>query len=126
MHCLLLFLLKDWINFSSPFDLLKIKMMRNPRITGKEKKYDVVGPICESGDILGKEREFSGLKEGDFLAILDTGAYGYTMSSCYNSRPRAAEILLSRGMAHKIREAESYDDLVKNQTIPEHLKQEHR
>ena len=93
---------------------------------GISMKYDVVGPICESGDILGKEREFSGLKERDILAILDTGAYGYTMSSCYNSRPRAAEILLSRGMAHKIREAESYDDLVKNQTIPEHLKQEHR
>jgi diaminopimelate decarboxylase len=85
-------------------------------------KYDIVGPICESGDILGKEREFSGLKEGDFLAILDTGAYGYTMSSWYNSRPRAAEILLSRGNVYKIREAESYDDLIKNQILPDYLK----
>jgi diaminopimelate decarboxylase len=85
-------------------------------------KYDIVGPICESGDILGKDREFSGLKEGDFLAILDTGAYGYTMSNWYNSRPRAAELLLSRGNAYKIREAESYNDLVKNQIIPDYLK----
>lgn len=89
---------------------------------GRGMKYDIVGPICESGDILGKEREFSGLKEGDFLAILDTGAYGYTMSSCYNSRPRAAEILLSRGNVYKIREAESYEDLVIKQMIPDYLK----
>ncbi len=85
-------------------------------------KYDIVGPICESGDILGKEREFMELKEGDYLAILDTGAYGYTMSSSYNSRPRAAEILLSNGKSYTIREAETYDDLLKSQIIPDHLK----
>ncbi|MHA1468239.1 MAG: diaminopimelate decarboxylase, partial [Promethearchaeota archaeon] len=84
--------------------------------------YDVAGPICESGDILGKERQLPELKEGDYLAILDAGAYGFTMSSPYNSRPRAAEILISGGKAFKIREAESYDDILKHQIIPDHLK----
>ncbi|MFX1312945.1 MAG: diaminopimelate decarboxylase family protein, partial [Promethearchaeota archaeon] len=85
-------------------------------------KYDIAGPICESGDILGKERELTKLKEGDYLAILDTGAYGYSMSSNYNSRPRPAEILMSNGHIFKIREAENYEDLLKSQIIPEHLK----
>jgi len=84
--------------------------------------YDIAGPICESGDILGRDRKLSKLKEGDYLAILDTGAYGYVMSSNYNSRPRPAEILISNGNIFKIRDAEDYDDLLKNQTIPNHLK----
>ncbi|MFX0181143.1 MAG: diaminopimelate decarboxylase [Candidatus Hodarchaeota archaeon] len=85
-------------------------------------KYDIVGPICESGDILGKERELPNLIEGDYLAILDTGAYGYVMSSNYNSRPRSAEILISDGHIFKIREEETFDDLLKNQIVPDHLK----
>lgn len=84
--------------------------------------YDVVGPICESGDIIGKERELSKLEEGDFLAILDTGAYGFTMSSSYNSRPRSAEILIAQGQIFKIRKAETFEDLTANQEIPKHLK----
>ena len=84
--------------------------------------YDVAGPICESGDILGKERELSGIKEGDYLAILDAGAYGFTMSSQYNSRPRPAEILINNGQAYLIRDAESFEDLIQHQTIPDHLK----
>ncbi len=93
---------------------------KNNRV--KRKKYDIAGPICESGDILGKDRELPELREGDFLAILDAGAYGYTMSSNYNSRPRPAEILINNGISYKIREAETYDDLLKCQIIPEHLK----
>jgi diaminopimelate decarboxylase len=85
-------------------------------------KYDIAGPICESGDILGKNREITELSEGQFLAILDTGAYGYTMSSCYNSRPRSSEILLSNGKSYIIREAETYEDLIQNQKVPNHLK----
>ena len=88
----------------------------------KSIKYDITGPICESGDVLGKERELPELQEGDILAILDAGAYGYTMSSTYNSRPRTAEILISNGTHYKIREAETYDELLKSQIIPEHLK----
>jgi len=90
--------------------------------TAKTMKYDIAGPICESGDILGKDREIFELNEGDILAILDTGAYGYTMSSCYNSRPRAAEVLLSNGKSYIIREAETYEDLLQNQKVPDHLK----
>jgi len=93
------------------------------KIGGKKMlKYDIAGPICESGDILGKERELPELKEGDYLAILDTGAYGYVMSSNYNSRPRPAEILISNGQPFKIREAETFEDLLKPQIIPDHLK----
>ncbi|MFX1395936.1 MAG: diaminopimelate decarboxylase [Promethearchaeota archaeon] len=85
-------------------------------------KYDIVGPICESGDVLGKEREMQEIKEGEYLAILDAGAYGFTMSSLYNSRPRPAEILINEGSYYLVRKAESFEDLFENQKIPEHLK----
>jgi len=85
-------------------------------------KYDITGPICESGDVMGKDRYLPDLKEGDYLAILDTGAYGYTMSSSYNSRPRPGEILINKGRTFKIREGETFKDLVRNQEIPDHLK----
>jgi len=85
-------------------------------------KYDIVGPICESGDVLGKERDLPELKEGDYLAILDAGAYGFTMSSPYNSRPRPAEILINDGNIFKIREEETYDDLIRKQSVPDYLK----
>jgi len=62
------------------------------------------------------------LEEREILAILDVGAYGFTMSSSYNSRPRPAEILINNGKIFKIREAESLDDLLKHQIIPDHLK----
>jgi diaminopimelate decarboxylase len=91
---------------------------------GKEKnlKYDVAGPICESGDILGKNRDLPELEEGDYLAIFDVGAYGYVMSSNYNSRPRSSEVLISNGLSFKIREAETFNDLLKTQRVPKHLK----
>ncbi|MFW9825964.1 MAG: diaminopimelate decarboxylase [Candidatus Thorarchaeota archaeon] len=85
-------------------------------------KYDVVGPICESGDVIGKERELPELREGEYLAILDTGAYGFSMSNPYNSRPRPAEILIARGQTFEIRERETFYDLIKHQKIPDHLK----
>ena len=88
----------------------------------KSLKYDIAGPICESGDILGKERELPELDEEDYLAILDAGAYGYTMSSPYNSRPRPAELLINKGNVYKIRKDEAFEDLIKGQTIPDHLK----
>ena len=84
--------------------------------------YDIAGPICESGDILGKERELPELKEEEYLAILDTGAYGFTMSSSYNSRPKSAEVLINNGKSYLIREGENYDDLLNHQKIPDHLK----
>lgn len=73
---------------------------------------DVVGPICESGDYLAKDRELPDVKRGDLLAVMSTGAYGYSMSSNYNSRPRAAEVLVSRERVKIIRRRETYQDLL--------------
>ncbi|MFH1783181.1 MAG: diaminopimelate decarboxylase [Candidatus Omnitrophota bacterium] len=74
--------------------------------------YDIVGPICESGDFLGKGRKFIRLEEGALLAVMSAGAYGFSMSSNYNSRPRAAEVLVSGSKARLIRKRETYKDLI--------------
>ncbi len=87
-----------------------------------EKEYDIAGPICESGDILGRERLLPELHEEEYLAILDTGAYGFTMSNSYNSRPRPAELLINNKQAFQIRDAETFEALVSSQKIPKHLK----
>lgn len=79
--------------------------------------YDVVGPICESGDALAKERQLPQIEEGDLLAVLNAGAYGYSMSSQYNSRPRAAEIMIRGGKAVIVREREQLKDLIANQRV---------
>lgn len=86
-----------------------------------QKMYEVAGPLCESGDILAHERKLPIIEEGDILGILDAGAYGFTMSSNYNLRPNAAEILVRDGKAYIIREAQKIEDLLKNQNIPEFL-----
>ena len=83
-------------------------VIQNPNI--KESIYDVVGPICETGDFIGKNRSLS-LSEGDLLAIFSAGAYGFSMSSNYNSRPRAAEILVDGVNVHEIRRREKLEDL---------------
>jgi len=85
-------------------------------------KVDVVGPICESGDFLGKDRLLPGMHKGDLLAVMGAGAYGFTMSSNYNSRPRAAEVMAIKGKAYIVRAAETYKDLVKGESIPKVLK----
>ena len=72
--------------------------------------YDIVGPVCESADFLAKDRELAA-GEGDFLAILSCGAYAMAMSSNYNSRPRAAEVLVTKGSARLVRRRESVEDL---------------
>jgi diaminopimelate decarboxylase len=72
--------------------------------------YDVVGPVCETGDFLGKERTLA-IAEGSLLAVRSAGAYGFTMSSNYNTRPRAAEVLVDGDQAHLIREREQLADL---------------
>ncbi len=76
------------------------------------RRYDVVGPICESGDWLGRERELA-IAEGDLLAILSAGAYGFAMASNYNTRPRAAEVLIDRGSVYPVRERETIADLLR-------------
>ncbi|HOL63884.1 MAG TPA: diaminopimelate decarboxylase [Accumulibacter sp.] len=72
--------------------------------------WEIVGPVCESGDFLGRERSLA-LAAGDLLAILSAGAYGMVMSSNYNSRPRAAEVMVDGAQAHLVRPRESFDDL---------------
>jgi diaminopimelate decarboxylase len=81
--------------------------------------YDVVGPICESGDALAKDRELPVVEEGDLLAVLNAGAYGFSMSSQYNGRPRAAEVLIRQGKSVVIREREPLDNLTANQRMAE-------
>jgi diaminopimelate decarboxylase len=80
--------------------------------SGKMKKYDVYGNICESGDCFGKGRMIAEVHEGDILAILDTGAYGFSMASQYNSRPLPTEVLLSTGKTRLIRKRQTFEDIV--------------
>ena len=80
------------------------------------KTYDVVGPICETGDFLGKARELA-LEQGDLLAVRSSGAYGFTMSSNYNSRPRVAEIMVDGDRAQVIRQRETIEQLYANETL---------
>jgi diaminopimelate decarboxylase len=71
-----------------------------------------VGPVCESGDFLAKDRPLPRLERGDLLAIFSAGAYGMVMASNYNTRPRAAEILVDGGQPKLVRRRETYEDLV--------------
>jgi diaminopimelate decarboxylase len=86
-----------------------------------KQQMDIVGPVCESGDFLAKDRSLSAVKPGELLAVMSAGAYGFVMSSNYNSRPRVPEVLIKGGEIHIIRERETYNDLIKGETIPEFL-----
>ena len=80
---------------------------------------DVVGPICESGDFLAKDRKMPQPQSGDLLAVMSAGAYGFTMASNYNSRPKTPEVLVKDKQIMVIRERESYEDLIRGESIPE-------
>ena len=84
---------------------------------------DLVGPICESGDYLAKDRNLPELRRDDLVAVMSAGAYGFTMASNYNSRPRPPEILVRGSEYHVIRERETYDDLVRGERIPAFLEE---
>jgi diaminopimelate decarboxylase len=86
-------------------------------------KVDVVGPICESGDFLAQDRHLADVQPGELVALMSAGAYGFTMSSNYNTRPRVAEVLVSGGRFHVVRRRETYEDLVRGESIPEFLGQ---
>jgi len=87
--------------------------------TIEAQSYDIVGPICETGDFLGKDRLLA-IKQGDLLAIRSAGAYGFTMSSNYNSRPRAAEVMVDDEQVFLVRERESVQSLFAGeQLLPE-------
>jgi diaminopimelate decarboxylase len=85
-------------------------------------RADVVGPICESTDFLAKDREMPAFESGDLVAVMSAGAYGFSMSSNYNSRPRAAEVMGKGGEYFIIRARETYEDLVRGEKIPDFLK----
>jgi len=85
-------------------------------------KVSIVGPICENTDQLAKDRMMPAIAEGDLLAVLNAGAYGYGMSSQYNNRPRPAEALVNNGKHELIRKRETYDDLISGVIIPKRLK----
>ena len=84
---------------------------------------DVVGPICESGDFLAKERRIPAPDRGEILAVMSAGAYGFAMSSNYNSRPRVPEILVRDDCWDVIRQRESYEDLIHGEKIPDFMKE---
>jgi diaminopimelate decarboxylase len=79
---------------------------------------DVVGPICESSDFLARDRELPMTQPGDYLAVMSAGAYGFTMASNYNSRPRPPEVLVSGQEYYVIRKRETWEDLIQGETIP--------
>lgn len=82
---------------------------------------DVVGPICESSDFLAKDRKIPRLRPGELIAVMSTGAYGFSMATNYNSRRRLAEVLVRDKQVHVIRRRESYEDLIRGEEIPEFL-----
>jgi diaminopimelate decarboxylase len=78
--------------------------------------YDVVGPVCETSDFIGKQRQLA-LREGDLLAVMAAGAYGFTMSSNYNSRMRAAEVMVDGDQLHSVRKRETIEDLLRGESL---------
>ncbi|WP_296283078.1 diaminopimelate decarboxylase [uncultured Acinetobacter sp.] len=87
-----------------------------PKAQVETKTWDLVGPICESADFIGKERELA-IQENDYLAVLGAGAYGFVMSSNYNTRGRAAEVMVDADQSHLIRERETIESLWKNERL---------
>jgi diaminopimelate decarboxylase len=98
-------------------EILPVKTSRAKKI-----KADIVGPICESGDFLGKDRLISALKPGELLAVMSAGAYGYTMSSNYNARCRVAEVMVKGNEFAVTKTRETFADLIKGEKIPKFLK----
>ncbi|MCD8548805.1 MAG: diaminopimelate decarboxylase [Aeromonadaceae bacterium] len=88
----------------------------NKALVREPKRYDVVGPICETGDFLGKDRELT-IAAGDLVAVRSAGAYGFSMASNYNARPRAAEVLVDGDSAHLVRQREPLEDLWRLETV---------
>ncbi len=88
----------------------------HPRTDVAALQWDIVGPVCETGDFLGKDRELA-LAEGDLLAVRSAGAYGFVMSSNYNTRPRAAEVMVDGGQCHQIRRRETLSELFAGESL---------
>jgi diaminopimelate decarboxylase len=87
-----------------------------------EIKADIVGPICESGDFLARDRMIQEMRAGELLAVRSAGAYGFSMSSNYNSRPHPAEVLVDGGRFYVVRKRERVEDLIAHEQIPAFLR----
>ena len=103
--------------YQAHHDILPVRQVPN----ASEAVFDVVGPVCESGDFLAQGRTLPAVKAGDLLAVMSAGAYGFTMASNYNSRPRVPEILVKGAESYVIRDRETFDDLVRGERIPAFL-----
>jgi len=104
--------------YGSYHEIVLANALRN----GTERICDIVGPLCESGDFLARDRKLEETRRGDILAVLNAGAYGSVMSSQYNSRPRPGEVLVKNGKYAVIREREDLDTLTAGQKIAEWLR----
>ncbi len=118
---------KNFVNVDAGFNLLVRPVMYNSYheivlAHGvnhiPEETYTITGPICETGDILASDRRLPLIKAGDLIAILDAGAYGFSMSSQYNARPRCAEVIIHEGTPALMRRAETIDDLTTTMRTP--------
>ena len=87
----------------------------------KKVRADIVGPICETGDFFARDREVESFEPGELMAIMSSGAYGFSMASNYNSRPRVAEVMVKGDQYYVIRARETYEDLVRGEKIPDFL-----
>ncbi len=103
------------------YDSYHYAVVANRAASEPEETYTIAGPICETGDVFAKDRMLPRVEKGDIIALLDAGAYGFSMSSQYNGRPRCAEVLVKDGMADIIRSREDIGDLIGKQRIPERL-----
>ena len=102
--------------YGSYHEICPIKKRNTPFV-----EVDIVGPICESGDFFARKRKIQDLEPGDLLAIMSAGAYGFVMSSNYNSRPRPCEVMVKEKEFFVIRERETYEDLIRGESIPAFL-----
>jgi diaminopimelate decarboxylase len=93
-------------------DIVPVRKNGLPPVTA-----DVVGPICETGDFLARDRQMANVMPGDFVAVCAAGAYGFAQASNYNSRPRAVEVLVEGAEYRVIRRRETYEDLVRGETV---------
>jgi diaminopimelate decarboxylase len=84
----------------------------------EEWEADIVGPVCETGDFFARRRLIPACTSGELLAIQTAGAYGFVLSSNYNSRPRACELLVSGSQVSVVRERETYEDLIRGESVP--------
>ena len=97
--------------YGAHHDILSLRKAESGK--RKAEKFDVVGPICESGDFLAKDRQMPELNEGDYLALMSAGSYGFSMASNYNCRLKPAEIMVKGNKFYTVRKRDSYLDLVK-------------